>query len=1006
MARILTPEPAQIGKSNAGITDVTMADGMYKFMGCRILSLNMSLGFNGTASSVSLTLVEDKEKGDRFIEPLMGTLWAVSLPKGGIGVPVVYDTPLDLTPESFYPANTPFYFSGLCSNWSRSLIDMGGKTISVTLVDPREILNGIQCLMSGFALSQEVGVGNRSLGVKNVIDIFGYWDYGMESGRNEYGMQWHKIRDVIQRVRVTIHDMHYEFVFTGQPFFAVPEWYRIDEQITDISSLCQRVAEDSGSDYITIGRKISANEMVVEIRGLKRTNYNPLTKGEISRFVQSRKDIIDTVRTGQEFKNEPTSSVIIGGMKNSNYLALPSTYDESMHLTEGYEDYNAFPADIKTRLFGGSDSFTGKSYNVQSGSIFPFWGFTPDDHAYPLIEPFLSLDHMVFDRDSVDYGEVTSRIPACKISVKSFKVRANKHQDVFIPNDGNSDSRPFAYLETYLVGAKSVPYGYLRGLPLNTEVLRAALVSEIAFYDLYRLYYPDIAEALGMYQPDLMGIYTLIDSIDGVGLKPDLRAINIDSFMFKPSMVKLSFDEVARDENGEINKIEIEELIGHLGIDDTILTKFRTLIYEYVRQYASDHMGTKFIVALPQSAIMQRIWLNLPVPTRPERPEIEYMIDQTGYWETLPAEFDAISGKKTDDENDGNIFSGSEEDQIRRKFMAEDGRFSAMTVIEWQPKGNINFNSNGHNRAMFQDLPTSEFRPNKIASGNPKYVFVSCTLEQLVKRPDLAVLTLPSPISFDPTVGNSYFSPFVDVAEITEEFIVTKTGIMNYFGYIYKMNKILRDLVERCAIAQQMDIEEYAVRVFREWAEQMYNFSNEWYKLEMSTEPVMDLKGVVIPLTSTWVAYGPWYANYSDAKGMVSVEVDDSLVPWNFERSDGDWDDNLNAAGNERLARSLSVLEYLDTASISVAGFPEFGPAHNFGYNSNVTGISIDFGIGGVKTTYNLATYSQRPGTFRKAEYDNVSRARIDTRERLPDTVNENLTHMLIRPYERNRFPN
>jgi hypothetical protein len=140
---------------------------------------------------------------------------------------------------------------------------------------------------------------------------------------------------------------------------------------------------------------------------------------------------------------------------------------------------------------------------------------------------------------------------------------------------------------------------------------------------------------------------------------------------------------------------------------------------------------------------------------------------------------------------------------------------------------------------------------------------------------------------------------------------------------------------------------------------------------------------------------------------MVKVEVDESLVPWNFARPSGSlpWYTNVDAAGFERLNRTISDIDYVDNATIVAAGFPELGPSYKVGYNSNLTGISVDFGLNGIKTTYNFSTYSARPGTFRKSEYDNLSRGRVDSRERLPDPENLNIVHMFNSDREgTNRF--
>ncbi len=998
-----TPAPSLLDKLASGYSDMTISEGVYKFLGCSVISINISVGFNGTATSATVNLVEDTQKGDSFIVPVIPSLLAVSLPKGGIGQPTIYTEGYDLNPNGFFPTNTPFYFCGICTTFSEGRRDTGGRTISVTIADPREILSGVQCLLGGFALSQNLGAVNRYENVNNVIDVFGYYDKGMESNKNEYGMQWFMIKNVIENVRITLHDISLEFLFTGTAFTNAPDWYRLDDQVADLLGLVQKVANDSGSDLIVFARKQSAIEATVELRAVTRNNTDPLTIDEVENFISDRTDIVETARIGREYKNEPTSSIIVGGFRNSNYVALPSSFDQSMHMTGPYEDYNKFPADIKVRLLGGSAaitvdtndgsplSTTVKSYDITSGAIYPFWGFTPDDHAYPLLEPFLSLDHLVFDRISDATAHARMRIPLCAIDVGFFTVRNVPHSTVFLSGDEIPDDRPFAYLSGYYVGQEDNFPGYVRGLPLNTEVLRAALMSEEAFYSIYSLYYPDIAVYLGYRGPNWAGMRQNNPN-------SSLMSVRIADYLYSENVTSLVTPGFTRDQFGRIQK-SIWNSMDQVVKEDIVLTELRAVIYQQVKQYASENMGKKFLVCLPSSTIMNRIWLNLPVPTRPLKPEIEYIVDQRGYWENVPVEFDGI---QTDD----GTFTGSEEEQIRRKFMAEDGRFVAMVAIDWLPTGNASFNSNGYNKAMFQDFPSSEFRPNKIAEGNPRYVFVSCSANQLVKRPDLALVEIPGPIMFDPTFGNGVFNAYDAVNELQDdEFIATKHGLMRFFWYFAKKDNNLRAMIVNTANKIGANFGRAANAIFATWAEQLYSSVNLPFTRDMSTEVVMDLKGAIIPLTSTWVSYGPWYATYDQAQGMVNLQVDESLVPWNFTRpTDDPWYTNLDIAGFDRLNRSLSVVDYLDVATIVVAGLPEFGPAYALGYNSNVTGINTELGIGGIKTTYNLSTFAGRPGTYRKSEYDNVSRARFDAREQLPTTINENLVFKTGSPDAVNRF--
>lgn len=1090
---IPTPRASSFSKRSVGLSDSKFTNGVYKFMNASLLSANMSVGFNNTASSLSVSVVEDLKNNDLFVKPDTPSLWAFSLPKGGVGRSIFPNKSSDLQPNGYNPTNTPFYFCGICNSWSKSEINASGKTIDINISDPREILRGVQCLLSGFSLSHNIGTGSsgdplpRFQNVDNVIDCFGFFNFGMESDLNEFGMPWNKIKFAIESVRVEVNDIKFEFRFTGTAFTDTPASYRLNEETIDIVSLAGKVAKDGGSDLVIIARKVAIDVAVVEFRAIRRTNNNDLTKTELNNFITTRADIVENADIGREFRNEPTSNIIVGDMRNSNYIALPSTYDEDIHLSPGkilkasflnsatnviidihqgflnsnsqsivklkkdlqfkygtplfqlskttkLEDYDAFPPDIIPRLLGGetlvasasatNPTITKKNVTVdtQSGSIFPFWGFAPGgeitnaarESLYPFIEPFLPLDHLVIEKETEELAHLTRNIPLCNIIVKFFKVRERSHTRVFLSGDENSDSRPFALLQRkdngeidYKLNATNLR-GWTRGLPLNTEILRAAIVSEDAFYSLYTLFYPDIAAAIGFPSPNWIGIKDIVDADPNL---KDLNTIRIQNYLFRDKFMQNLSTAVDNDTtNGVINKNSSALEARQKGLPRSIIMlRFRKLIYQYVKQYAEDHIGKQFLVCLPKSDIMNRIWSGLAVPTRPENPEIEYRVVDRGYWEVLPKEFDGIQNvKDTKEDSLKNLVD--QERQIQRRFMAEDGRFFPMVAIDWKPKGNINFNANGFNKAMFQDLPVSEFRPNKIADGNPDHVFVSCRVSQLVRRPDLALVQLPTAITYDPVDRLGKFADYQQPVEIGNEFLVTRGGISKFLWYHMKKDPNLRDLMNTAKnrTGGGHSLYSYASQVFNTWIESIYRFTRHWYQLSIDSERVMDFKSIIIPLTSNWVSYGPFFSTNEQAKGMVGIDVDQSLVPWNFPRpkSNQSWDANLNAAGIEKLNRSLSILDYVDNANITVAGLPEFGPADRLGFNSNITTISTNFGIGGVKTTYSLATYSARPGTFRKSEYDSIGQSRVDTRSKIINPINLNLVHSLNPEAGPNRFSN
>jgi len=975
MAYIATPARAQLGKTIVGVSDTYVQDGVFKFLGCSIVGVSMSLGYNGVATSVQVTLVEDTDNGDAFVEPEVPKLYAVSLPRGGVGSSILYPNGLNLNPVDQSASNVPFYFAGICSSWTKSILDTNAKTINVNLTDARDILSGVQCLLSGFALSHNIGTGSRSVNMRNIVDVFGYYDYGMTSGRNEYGMQWSKIQQALLGVRVTINDINFEFKFSGDAF-NTPSWYRINAETMDLISMCTKVARDGGSDIVCVSRKANSDTVLIEIRAINRRENDPLTRGELTSFINARDGLVISANIGREYRTEPTSSVIIGGMRNSNYVAYPSEYKEQIHLIDDKEDYDSFPADIKVRMFGGSytdGTGASKSVSVDSGAIFPFWGFAPTTNL-PMIEPFLSLDHLsLHDGERyTDSNFLLSKIPLCLISQRNFTVRQVDHGDVFIDGDGDSDARPFGVLHAYSVQQASLE-GYVRGLPLNTEVLRAALMPQSAedgfyiFWNLYRMYYPDVAESLRL------------PYVAWHIIKDEVQAHTASTDPDKPTRETM---------------LKHMDLFSRISVptSSSSFHDFHRILYDLVRNYADEYMGKQFLVCLPKSTIMSRIWNQQQVPTNEHSPQIEYAVADKAYWETIPDEFDGVA--KTADQTDI-------ERQIQSRFMTEDGRFTAMAVINSAPRGNAGFNANGLNIPMFDTLPTSDFRPNRIAKTNYKRVYVACDVTQLSNRPDLALVRLPSAVWYDPTniiPMRGETSPVAD-----DENLSTWRGLYKFIWYFVQKNRIeYHPVGEPLTVVNIVsdifggDLE-MADRVVKHWCTQLAMKQPWEMSANMSYDVVIDLEAVVIPLLSNWVAYGPWYYTYDDALGMVDIQSDQSLVPWNFERpTTGSWDSNLNQAGLERLQRTLSATDYIDNGSITVAGFPEYGIASRLGYNSNITNISVSFGIDGVRTTYVFATYSAIPGTYNKSDFDMILDANRKTKQPVAETLNISLADSQI----------
>lgn len=995
-------------KTEPGISDTFVYNNMYCFCNCPIVDVSLNIGLNNQASSASVVIAEDPDNNLYFsfdssqfpgasglisraggYEPEIPSLWAISLPKGSISsasnILAEYGSNSSLQPNAFVNTTCPFYFCGILTSYDIIEKSPSGKTISLNISDPRELMSHIQVLLGSFAMTQILTNGQpRYSGFTNVIDVFGAYSGGFDSERNEYGMLWSKILQVLEDVRVTLYNINFEFYFTGDAFLNAPSWYRIEDETIDLLALVQKVCTDSGCDLFVYTRKITNNTAIVEFRSIKRNQNNDLTRGEINSFVSARSTIVEQVSVGVEFRNEPTSKIVIGGPRNKNYVAYPSTYNRSMHVWDhpsGYvkETYGSFPDDIKYRLH---IPVSGTTYeNGKSGAIYPYWGMSPSGDV-PMAEPFLSLDHLVFDSEAENYAQIKSRIPLCKIGTYYPTVRNVEHDRMFLSNDEDPDSRPFGYLESYLTDTSGSLPGYVRGLPLNSEVIRAASVSKNFFDSIYSLYYPDIALSMGMSAINWQAMTEYY--IAGSG---SIKSLDIKIFATLGYALPTNADQI-------ISNDDVSNEYSQIRKANRVLDAVWTKIYELVRGYSEEYYGKQFLICLPRSEIMNRLRQNLPAPTNKDRPEIEYVVDNRGYWEDIPVEFDGFSpsGIRSD-----------QEEQIRRKFMAEDTRFFAMAIMDWKPSGNASFNSNGINKAMFEQLPTSEFRPNRIAETIPDYVCISANIDQLVKTPDIGILRLPTYVEFDPTDG------------LTQENIYGKEGNPTFddedlFNYttVSKMFNIAKEKnIYASGLLNNIDDLTYL-----NWALDvcnLYNMNRVPSNLAASPhtvnsslidrERVLDLKAVIVPLTSKWTTYGPYYYQDDSLQRNIGFDVDESLVPWNFNRpSNSGWFAAIDEAGNQKKEMHKADLQKVTNAKITCAGFPEFGPGDRItvGKDSNFNSISVQFGAGGVKTTYSLSTYAQKPGSYRKYDFDNVTRARIDTRPVLPEVINENVTYTTL----------
>lgn len=282
-----------------------MAITQQRFLGATIRSIKSSMGLGSQGSQLSLNLIVDPDNGDSFNPPIVGS-------------PV-------------YFSYGSLSFNGLLQKAEQNG-DINGKPLyDVVVVDPRDILEGAQIIISAYA----GGVGN----VSNLFNAFGWYEsfaFGA-SLSNDAGMPWVKIRDAVLSMcnggggpygsSLKFQGVSYGLDLSQLP--TPPIYYRMSGTNIGLLEAITQICEDGGCDFF-----VELVGYTIKIRTISRLNQPPL--GTISSIVNS--SIGTTIRSsnGLELRNEITSSFLVGGEQTRLNLS------DNIYQFFGY-DINGYP---------------------------------------------------------------------------------------------------------------------------------------------------------------------------------------------------------------------------------------------------------------------------------------------------------------------------------------------------------------------------------------------------------------------------------------------------------------------------------------------------------------------------------------------------------------------------------------------------------------------------------------------------------------------------------------
>lgn len=376
------------------------------FFGASVISFNSEAGWNGQSSTLKIDLVEDLRNGDAFIAP-------------PIGAPVYFNY-------------NGFYFGGLFQNVTYRESE-AGKTYTCSVVDPRELLNGVQVI-----LSEYTGTVN---GIANLLNVYGYLEssgFG-NSDSNASGIKWNLIRSSLIAMSQLDIDFGYggPIAYKGYTYLLdasslpiLPDDFRItgNASLMDLIGIaCEAAGLDILFDLVLVN-----NLNYIRIKTVSRA-YVPV-RGSISRFIAETPGAVSKA-IGEDMVNETVGRFVVGAKKRDIYFQFANgPYHYFFKRTKN--TVTEFQVD------GPTDGY--------NNTIWPFWGLTlngtpvvgdgqDDDHVFTLDSRRVAIPG-VGETYTTSLGEIRAALS----SMEDWQTYLTLHNDIdYLMNENGTETAEF-----------------------------------------------------------------------------------------------------------------------------------------------------------------------------------------------------------------------------------------------------------------------------------------------------------------------------------------------------------------------------------------------------------------------------------------------------------------------------------------------------------------------------------------------------------------------------------
>ena len=415
------------------------------FLGCSVISVSSSVGWNEQESSITVEIAKDNCEGSKRYYPRPGqsSLWTDPDPG--------FQTPAIGGPVYFRLGD--FEFAGVVQSWSESKSSSGNPIYSVVISDPRFLLQNLTVITSDYAGA--VGA------TYNLINAYGNLEgatsdcpqglingasFGSPAGGfgtasvNTAGIPWNRLKESISSLLTGYANAHFSpyghAVFKGhapdasdpnrysfgllendgfsQPiiddfggngytakyFVDITEipftssYFRIAGPSLSLMDIITQVADLAGCDYFIELIVTSLKQKVIKVRAVQRATQPTL--GRIEQYVDTT-DGVTAKDVGRELRNEPTSVFLYGAKVQTMY----QQENDPSYIARYWGDDYFGNRILASGTFGSGYKIRMDFRGVQGGLVYPlkfnganvnFLDVSEDELRFALggVKPYLS----------------------------------------------------------------------------------------------------------------------------------------------------------------------------------------------------------------------------------------------------------------------------------------------------------------------------------------------------------------------------------------------------------------------------------------------------------------------------------------------------------------------------------------------------------------------------------------------------------------------------------------